>query len=44
MDFTHTRWRADPTAAFGAELDGELVGKLPMSFEIAPHLIQVFVP
>jgi predicted N-acetyltransferase YhbS len=26
MDYAHTRWRADPTAAFGAELDGELVG------------------
>jgi len=26
LDYTHTRWRADPTAAFGAELDGELVG------------------
>ena len=26
MDYANTRWRADPTAAFGAELDGELVG------------------
>jgi len=26
MDYARTRWRADPTAAFGAELDGELVG------------------
>ncbi|MGO9964652.1 MAG: GNAT family N-acetyltransferase [Acidimicrobiales bacterium] len=26
VDFVRTRWRADPTAAFGAELDGELVG------------------
>jgi predicted N-acetyltransferase YhbS len=26
MDYTNTRWRADPTAAFGAELDSELVG------------------
>jgi GNAT superfamily N-acetyltransferase len=26
MDYAHSRWRADPTAAFGAELDGELVG------------------
>jgi diacylglycerol kinase family enzyme len=26
------------------QLDGELVGKLPMSFEIAPDLIEVFVP
>jgi hypothetical protein len=26
MDYTRTRWHADPTAAFGAELDGELVG------------------
>lgn len=25
-DFTRTRWLADPTAAFAAELDGELVG------------------
>jgi len=25
-DFAHTRWKADPTAAFAAELDGELVG------------------
>lgn len=24
--YVHTRWRADPTAAFGAWLDGELVG------------------
>ena len=22
MDYAHTRWHADPTAAFGAELDG----------------------
>ena len=26
IDYAHTRWRADPTAAFGAELDSELVG------------------
>ena len=26
LDYANTRWRADPTAAFGAELDGELVG------------------
>ena len=26
IDYAHTRWRADPTAAFGAERDGELVG------------------
>lgn len=26
IDYAHTRWRADPTAAFGAELNGELVG------------------
>src|SRR5262249_48215198 len=26
MDYTNTHWRADPTATFGAELDGELVG------------------
>jgi GNAT superfamily N-acetyltransferase len=26
MDFVRTRWRADPTAAFGAEIDGEIVG------------------
>ncbi len=26
MDFIRTRWLADPTAAFGAELHGELVG------------------
>ena len=26
MDYANTRWHADPTAAFGAELDGELVG------------------
>ena len=25
-DFVRTRWRADPTAALGAELDGDLVG------------------
>jgi len=26
MDYVKTRWLADPTAAFGAEADGELVG------------------
>jgi GNAT superfamily N-acetyltransferase len=26
IDYAHTRWRADPTAAFKAEMDGELVG------------------
>jgi GNAT superfamily N-acetyltransferase len=26
LDYAHTCWRADPTAAFGPELDGELVG------------------
>jgi GNAT superfamily N-acetyltransferase len=26
MDYVTTRWRADPTAAFAAEMDGELVG------------------
>lgn len=26
LDHAHTRWRADPTAAFGAEVGGELVG------------------
>ena len=26
VDFVRTRWRADPAAAFGAELDGTLVG------------------
>ena len=26
MDYANTRWHTDPTAAFGAELDGELVG------------------
>ncbi len=26
VDFVRTRWRADPTAALGAELDGDLVG------------------
>ena len=26
LDYARTRWLADPTAAFGAELDGELVG------------------
>lgn len=26
LDYAGTRWRTDPTAAFGAELDGELVG------------------
>lgn len=26
LTYAHTRWAADPTAAFGAELDGELVG------------------
>jgi len=26
LDYAYTRWHADPTAAFGAELDGELVG------------------
>ena len=26
IDYAHTRWHADPTAAFGAELDGALVG------------------
>src|SRR5262245_17466390 len=26
LDYARTRWRADPTAAFGAELDGALVG------------------
>ena len=25
-DYVHTRWRAAPDAAFGAELDGEIVG------------------
>lgn len=25
-DYAHTRWRADPLAAFGAEMDGILVG------------------
>lgn len=25
-DYVHTRWAADPSAAFGAELDGRLVG------------------
>ena len=26
MDYAHTRWHADPTAGFKAEMDGELVG------------------
>jgi predicted N-acetyltransferase YhbS len=26
IDYAHTRWRADPTAAFKADMDGELVG------------------
>ena len=26
IDYAHTRWHADPTAAFGAELAGALVG------------------
>jgi predicted N-acetyltransferase YhbS len=26
LDFAGTRWRADPTAAFGAEMDGTLIG------------------
>src|SRR5262249_17275528 len=26
LDYARTRWLADPTAAFGAELDAELVG------------------
>jgi predicted N-acetyltransferase YhbS len=26
LDYANTRWRADPTAAFGAENNGELVG------------------
>jgi hypothetical protein len=26
LDYAHTRWDADPTAAFNAEIDGELVG------------------
>jgi len=26
VDYVYTRWRADPAAAFGAEVDGELVG------------------
>lgn len=26
LDYAHTRWRADPLATFGAEMDGTLVG------------------
>jgi GNAT superfamily N-acetyltransferase len=26
LDYAGTRWRADPSSAFGAEMDGELVG------------------
>ena len=26
LAYARTRWPADPTAAFGAELDGELIG------------------
>jgi len=26
LDYAGTRWRADPTSAFAAEIDGELVG------------------
>ena len=26
LDYAGTRWRADPTSAFVAEIDGELVG------------------
>ena len=37
-----TRARATGDAA--VQLDGELAGKLPMTFEIAPHSIEVFVP
>ena len=27
-DYIHTRWVADPTAAFGAEIQGKLVGSV----------------
>ena len=39
--------RATGAQAFGntaVQVDGELIGKLPMTFAIAPHSIEVFVP
>lgn len=39
---TATRARARGTAA--VQVDGELNGKLPMTFEIAPHSIELIVP
>lgn len=39
--------RATQARAFGntaVQVDGELIGKLPMSFAIAPYSIEVFVP
>jgi YegS/Rv2252/BmrU family lipid kinase len=40
--FQATRARATGDAA--VQVDGELIGKLPMRFEIAPHSIEVIVP
>lgn len=37
-----TKARAEGTAL--VQVDGELIGSLPMTFEIVPHPIEVFVP
>jgi diacylglycerol kinase (ATP) len=37
-----TRARATGTAL--VQVDGELIGRLPMTFEIVPHPIEVFIP
>ena len=33
-----------PTATLPVQIDGELIGHLPMRFEIAPHSLEVIVP
>ena len=39
--------KTDKVRAFGnaqVQIDGELIGELPMRFEIAPHSLEVIVP
>lgn len=43
VQFIHSA-RAHATGAAPVQVDGELIGRLPMTFEIAPHAIEVIVP